>query len=474
MRHPTAGITLRLATGAALIAVVAISGSASGTGPGDQASPAGTVTVIASWTGTKPGTEGYDFRTVLKAFQDATGVHVIYTGTRALDQLLQSDVQQGSPPDLAILPSPGELLQYQRQGYLRPLSPSVLAERQVASAYGPQWLSIMKLGTARLYTLPVKADLENLVWYDPRDWPAGSMPGNSSLPSWSRLTALEKRAAARGGATWCLGLDSPPTSGWPGTDWIGNILLAQSGTAVYQRWGDGQLAWTSPQVEEAWRTWGSLVAGARQVYGGSATALVSPWPGPGASVSTEPLFTQPPGCYLQNAASFITLPYQESPNDQRPGIGYDYFPFPSTGLPDHATGAVTDAWEVSADLLAMFRDTPDAERLVQFLASEQAQRIWPAIPDGGASSADGQVPLSTYRDQVSRAVARTLTNHSATLCFNASDLMPATMQDAFYQAVMEYLGNPEQLANILGRLDPIRRATYKTFPGGDPDFSCGH
>jgi len=471
------GVAVRLVAAGALIAAVVLFSGASGAAPGAQASSAGAVTVIASWTGTNPGTEGYDFQQVLSRFTDTTGIAVRYTGTRALDQLLQSDIQQGSPPDLAILPSPGELLQLERQGYLYPLG-KVLNERKVAAAYGPQWLRIMELGTGQLYTLPVKTDLQNLVWYDPQDWPAGSMPGRTAPTSWSQLVALEQRAAAGGSAAWCLGLDSPPSSGWPATDWIGNILLAQSGTSVYESWANGNLSWESPQVKQAWQTWGRLVAGQGQLYGGSTAALISPWPGPGAANDENPLFTPAPGCYLQNAASFITLEYQQTPNAQRPGKGYDFFPFPSAGLPDEPPNAVNDAWEVSADLLAMFRSTPaadlpDTERLVEFLASEQAQRIWPQIPGGGASSADSQVPPSAYPDQVGQAVARIITNPSSVLCFNASDAMPATLQSAFYQAVMEYLQDTSQLTGILKRLDQVRLATYRAFPGGHPDFSCG-
>lgn len=467
MRNVTAGIALRLVAGGVLIAAAAFVGGVPGTAS-SQESPAGTVTIIASWTGNKtPGTEGYDFQQVLNAFQNATGIRVTYTGTRALDQLLQSDILQGSPPDLAILPSPGELLQYQREGYLQPLGASLFN----AAGYGPQWLTIMKLGTSKLYTLPVKTDLQNLVWYDPRHWAGANMPSSSGPTSWSQLVDVEQGGITKGGAPWCLGLDSPPTSGWPGTDWIGNILLAQSGISVYQQWADGKLPWTSPQVRAAWQAWGDLV-GHGQVYGGSMAALISPWTVTGAR-EPDPLFTNPPGCYLQDAASFITLDYQQSPNSQHPGIGYDFFPFPTTGLPDQAPQTAANAWEVSADLLAMFHGTPAAKRLVQFLAGEGAQRIWPAIPDGGASSADRQVPLTTYPDPVGRAIASTLTSPSATLCFDASDLMPATMQDGFYQAVMEYLRNPSQLSDILRRLDKIRTEVYGAFPGGKPNFSCG-
>jgi hypothetical protein len=39
-------------------------------------------------------------------------VRVVYQGTSALDQVLQADLSKGTPPDVVVLPRPGDL-----QGY---------------------------------------------------------------------------------------------------------------------------------------------------------------------------------------------------------------------------------------------------------------------------------------------------------------------------------------------------------------------
>lgn len=467
MRFPSIGIALRIAGGLLLIALVALAGGAPGTAAGSQES-AGTVSVVASWT----GQEGKDFSKVLQQFRKQTGITVNYTGTRALDQLLQSDIQQGNPPDLAILPSPGALLFYQQSGYLYPLD-KVLTEPEIA-AYGGQWRNIMELGTKSVYTLPVKADLQNVVWYNPKQLAGDSVPGETKPTSWASLTSLEHAITAKGGTPWCLGLDSPPTSGWLGTDWISDILLHQSGMTVYQEWADGTLPWTSPKVEAAWKAWGSLVTGSGHVNGGSLGALVTNWADAG-----EPMFAKPASCSLQYVPSFITVAYGGFPGRLKPGSGYDFFPSPMTGLPDTTSTTAKDAWNVSADLLGMFNDTPDARQLVQYLAGQDAQKIWPEIPAGGATSANQKVlsgaypDKSVYPDKVDAAVAQIMTNPDATLCFNASDLMPPTMQNAFYQAVMEYLSNPGDPTPILQRLEKIRPTVYKSAFTTPPAFTCG-
>jgi len=456
------GITLRVVAAAALIAAAAFAmfagaPAAQPAGPTPSAQP---LTIIATWT----GTEGAEFQKILRGFANKTGIHVNYVGTSAAGQLLESDIQQSNPPDLAILPSPATLLQYARLGYLTNLVP-VIGKRQI-SAYDHQWQDIMKLGTSTLYALPFKVQVHNLVWYDPQNWPGKGRPFHESAPTWSQLSMLEQHITAGGGTPWCVGLDSTPVSGWPAADWIGDILLHQSGIPAYEQWADGELDWTSRQVKTAWQTWGSLVTG--QVYGGSLAALVTEWDSAGM-----PMFGPAPGCYLQHAPSFITLHYHE--DGRRPGTDYDFFPFPMAGLPDQARGVVNRAWEVTADLLAMFRDTPQAKSLVTYLAGEQTQQIWPNIPYSGATSANMNAQQKIHSDPVAQAVAGMVTDTSGTLCFNASDEMPDTLQSAFYQGVMEYLQNPSptQLQAILQRLNQVQQTTYETFLGGHPDFHCG-
>jgi alpha-glucoside transport system substrate-binding protein len=174
------------------------------------------------------------------------------------------------------------------------------------------------------------------------------------------------------------------------------------------------------------------------------------------------MFATPPGCVLEHQASFIMSRYQRFERADRtvpkPAADFDFLRFPGR-----------DAYEVSADLAGMFRDTPQARRLIEYLASEKAQRIWPSIQGASAFSANRKAGLDVYQDRVSRKVGETLTSATA-LCFDASDLMPATMTGAFYRAVLEYLSNPTRLDILLKQLEAVR----KSIPDGDwLNIPCG-
>ena len=69
------------------------------------------------------------------------------------------------------------------------------------------------------------------------------------------------------------------------------------------------------------------------------------------------------------------------------------------------------------------------------------------------------MPLGDYPDPVSRELAHDLIT-AASVRFDASDSMPQVMENAFNNAVLEYLDSPGQLGVILRGLDQVQRAAY--------------
>ncbi|WP_328611091.1 ABC transporter substrate-binding protein [Amycolatopsis sp. NBC_00345] len=428
-RSPRSPLRRRLAL-LAVVFVLGVSTACSATSDG------GSVSVLASWT----DAEGEAFHQVLQAFEDETHITVDYQGTRALDQVLAADLQRGTAPDIAVLPSPGSLAGYVRRHELQPLG---FLERQAEDFYGKQWVSLQRVGEQQLYSVAVKADLKSEIWYHPPALP-GAKP-----TTWPQLLNLAEHQSANGGTPWCLGLAAPPVSGWPGTDWIEDILLHSAGPAAYRQWAAGTLPWTSPQVRQAWLDWGALVVHPGGIDGGAPAALLTDFGDAG-----RPLFTDPPGCLMEHEGSFVMSSYQAmrtgTGQAPRPGTDYDFFRFP--GPPVSV---------VSADLAGMFHDTPQSRRLMEFLVTPEAQRIWPGIASASAFSASAKVGQSVYGDPVKRKVAEALTGQSQ-VCFDASDLMPAAMTGAFYRAVLEYVNDPGQLDTLLSRLEDTRRAVPRS------------
>jgi alpha-glucoside transport system substrate-binding protein len=417
--------------------------------PGTEAA----VSVLGSWT----GSEQDGFLAMVHGFEIKYGIRVNYTGTRDAPAVLANDLKNGHPPDLAVVATPGVMHQYAAEGTLVPID-GALDLPTMNRQYGSSWLQLMQAtgpsGTKGYYAIIVKAALKSVIWYNPGQFPARYLDLlRSPSLTWNQLTSVTEDLAAAGPAPWCIGMADSSNSGWPGTDWIEDIVLHQSGLQVYDKWVAGTLPWTSAPITQAWQTFGAGTLGL--VHGGTPSELAT-----GYGTVGESMFTSPPGCYLDHEGSFITGFYAQdtvgradATSHPQPGSGYSFIPFPALSLADR------NDIEVAGDLLGMFHNTASARKFIAYLTTPQAQEAWTSLPGSGAISANKDVPAATYPDPVSRDIAKVLTQ-AVDVRFDASDSMPATMGSAFDNAVLEYLDNPGQLHGILLGLDQVQKAAY--------------
>jgi alpha-glucoside transport system substrate-binding protein len=385
----------------------------------------GSVRVVGSWS----GAEEDAFLAMVRPFEASTGITVDYTGTRDLNGLLWQGVAQKNPPDVAGLPGPGQMAEFARFGALHDLTNLI-----DVSAYKSQTVpTFVDLGTVdgKLVGVFIKATLKGLMWFNPKVY---TLPAPTS---WDQLTQ-DATLAKREANTWCVALASDATSGWPGTDWIEDFVLRQSGPDVYDDWVAGKVPWTSPEIRSAFEVYGGVVADAA---GGASNVIATDFQNGGNG-----LFSVPPTCLFHHQATFMTE-FFKSQAGARDGE-YDFFPFPA--IDERYANDVTGA----GDLFGMFRDTPQARSLINYLVTPEAQSIW--VARGGALSVNTNV--TSYPDDISRRAAEILTSANR-FRFDASDLMPEQLNEAFLQGVVEYTRDPAALESILQRLDDISHST---------------
>ncbi|MET9449382.1 ABC transporter substrate-binding protein [Streptomyces cinerochromogenes] len=378
-----------------------------------------TVTLLANWT----GDDETNFRkAVIEPFERKYHIHVDYQGSNAESQVLGADVEAGTPPDVVVLTGPGELAEYARQKHLLPLEGLVDPED-----FGPSWA--MRLTDGHVYWFPLKADLKSIVWY----------PGE--------VGAQQRGQAAHEPAQWCVGMGSGATSGWPGTDWIEDILLQRYGPKVYEQWARGDLSWRSKQVRDAWTTWRDLVGA-----GGDPDlvrrALKTPFGAVSRLVTTEPR-----GCTLEHQASFIRGRQAWRQADGRW----------SPSAPLLVGTAANRAWEVSGDLVALLHSTPEARKLIRYLASTDAQRAWGAEKSGFSVHTDVRPGPGDPDSDWRLPLARTLRDPEEAHCFDASDAMPPAVRDAFAEATIEFLAHRDHLETLLRSLETLSNTRGPTW-----------
>jgi alpha-glucoside transport system substrate-binding protein len=417
----------RAALGGVVAALLALGGCLPASGP--ELGPRAPVRVLGSWEG--PELEA--FRAMVAPFEQRTGLRVEYRATRDLEGVLSTSIAAGDLPDLAGVPGPGFLLKLARAGHLVDLTGVI----DVGTYKRDMVPNFVDLGTVdgKLVGVFIKGTVKGLMWYDPKVYRLGPPA------TWAEL---EHRAmmTANGTRPWCVGLGSGASSGWPGTDWIEDFLLRQSGPEAYDAWVAGTLPWTSPEVRRAFLSYASVVADGA-VAGGTDGALRRHFADAG-----DGLFSDPPECLFMHQASFITSYLDESV--KRLGGSYDMLPFPDID-PRHAGSLIA-----AGDLFALVHDRPGARELLRYLITPEAQQIW--VSKGGALS--GNLRVTAYPDDISRREAALLSN-APVIRFDASDSMPEAMSAAFLAAVLEYTAEPRRLDPILRHLDAVQGSAYE-------------
>jgi alpha-glucoside transport system substrate-binding protein len=103
----------------------------------------------------------------------------------------------------------------------------------------------------------------------------------------------------------------------------------------------------------------------------------------------------------------------------------------------------------------MFHDTDAAKSLMKYLVTAPAQDIW--VKAGGALSANKNA--ASYPDDISKRSAAMLVN-AKSFVFDASDLMPKAMNDAFWTAMLKVTKDPSSLDSVLADLDKTAATAY--------------
>jgi len=377
--------------------------------------------------------------TVKAAWEKDTGGVVDWEGTQDLPDVLTARMQAGNPPDIAILPSPGLMQQLSKEGKLVPLN-SFMDMNQVSKDYAPAWLDLGSYN-GELYAIFYKVANKATVWYNPRAFAAA----NYTVPkTWDDMITLADKMVADGNTPFSIVAPSGPASGWALTDWISEIVLNNCGPDLYDKWITGEIPWTDACIKQSFDMFDEIVQTKGYVLGGSQGIFATT-----DANGTYPLYTDPPTAYMYYLASFAQAFITSKYPHINPGDDYNFFTFPTIN-PKYA-GAVT----IGADVVVMVNDTPAARSFMTYLASAQAQEAW--IKLGGFTSVNRGVSPDTYLDPVAREVAKELSEARISR-FGAGDMMPASLQKAWWKDMLELVKDPSKLDSILNSLTSVAQS----------------
>jgi alpha-glucoside transport system substrate-binding protein len=397
------------------------------------------VSVAGVWT----GKEREKFGTVLERFERATGATVTFEyETHDIAPKLSARIKRGCPPDVALLPQPGMMVQLARQHRLQPLDNATA--RQVRRNYAAFW---RRLGTVdgRLYGVWFKAANTSMIWYSPDTFRRAAV---RPPRTWRALIATAGALRAQGIAP--ISLAGGPSDGWTITDWFENVYLRTAGPARYDQLVRHEIRWTDPSVKRALTLLAQIIGKPGLVAGGTTGALDTSY-----EQSVQQVFGAQRTAAMVHEGDFVA---SELPSKTRLGRDVDFFDFPSIARQE--SSAI-----VSGNVAVRFSRTKAAKRLIQFLATPDAARPWARA--GGFISPNLHLDRKAYTDPISRRSAKVLQT-ATTIRFDLSDQQPATFGATNGRGMLkifrDFLAHPRDVDRIARQLEKGRAAIARHGP----------
>ena len=431
-RRVTAPIALFAVAG---LALAGCSGDGDGGGgPGDYGEADGVVTIY----GTIADTEADLLNESWAAWEEENGIDIQYESSKEFEAQIGVRAQGGSAPDLAIFPQPGLLGDLASRGYIQPAPEGVAAN--VEQYWSEDWAGYGTVdGT--LYGAPLMASIKGFIWYSPSQFAEN---GWEVPTTWQELVDLTEQAATDlGGPPWCVGFGSDAATGWPGTDWVEDLVLRQAGPDVYDQWVSHEVPFTDPQIKEAFDAVGSIILDPKYVNAGlgDVSSINSTPFGDAARVLGDG------SCALHHQASFFDGFIQDPANGNATvGPDADIWAFITPSI-DGQGNAVTGGGEI----IGAFSNDADTIKVQEYLSSPEWANSRVSL--GGVISANNGLDPSNASSPILQEAIKILQDPDTTFRFDASDLMPGAVGSAAFFEGMRNWVNGTSTDEVLSFID---------------------
>ncbi len=383
------------------------------------------------------GDQTQGFKDSLNPWAQSQGITIEYTQSSNFETLIQTRVRGGDVPDIAIFPQPGILQQIAATGALAPLD-SQIDLPKLEKTILPGFLEATTYD-GKVYGAPVGMNVKSLYWYDKKQF---ADHGFKEPKTHAELKALIDKIKATGKAALCVGLESGPATGWPGTDWIEDYVLQTSGPEVYDKWVKNEVKFNSPDVRKAFDVYQDLVLTDGNTFGGPQSIVSTPF-----GTALNPMFEADPGCYIGKQGNFITqkgfFPTAVFQNlDTRVGV----FATPPMKAGD-------TAMLVGGDSAAVFtgQDT-NVKKVMEKITNDPTFGA-PWAKTGGFLSPHRTFDGSAYPNQTLQRIAK-LAQDAKTARFDGSDQMPGAVgAGTFWRAMTAWTSGQDGLDEVLTMMD---------------------
>jgi alpha-glucoside transport system substrate-binding protein len=392
----------------------------------------GSIEVAAVWS----GAEQKSFQKVLDEFETRTGTKSTFTSTGdKIATVLRTRITGGEPPEVAVLPQPGLLVDLAEQKALKSIE-EVVGD-QVDASWAPDW---RELGShdGMLHGVFFKGANKSTVWYNV---PAFEEAEVEPPQTWDELTEAAQTLRDSGIPPFAIG----GGAGWVLTDWFENIYLRSAGAEKYDELTRHEIPWTDPSVKTALTTFGEILGGDGFVYQGPTKLTFEE--------SVDAVLADEPKAAMVFEGDFVPGATDIAKGAEA-GTGYDFFEFPSI---DGSQPAVVGG----GDVAVMLKDTPQSRALLEFLATTDAAEIW--AEQGGFASPNKDVDAGAYPNEIAGRTATSLAE-AETFRFDLSDLVPTELggdvPGSMWGILQDFAENPSDVDGTAAKLEAAAKKAF--------------
>ncbi|MBB5633449.1 alpha-glucoside transport system substrate-binding protein [Cryobacterium mesophilum] len=403
-------------------------------GPGDAGKADGVVTIY----GTISDTEAELLQQSWADWEKANNIEIKYEASKEFETQISIRAQGGNAPDIAIFPQPGLLGDLASRDLIQPAPDEVKAN--VEKYWSKDWANY---GTTDgvLYGAPLMASVKGFIWYSPKQFADN---GWTVPTTWQELLDLTQKMRDKlGTAPWCAGFGSDAATGWPGTDWIEDLVLRQAGPETYDKWVSHDVKFSDPAIKAAFDSLGKILLNPDYVNAGF---------GDVKSINATPFgdVARAMGngtCSLTHQASFFDG-FLTDPKNGNATVGPDKdiwaFMTPSV---EAGGNAVTGGGEI----VAAFSNDADTIKVQQYLSSPEWANS--RVKLGGVISANNGLDPANASSPILSEAIKILQDPKTTFRFDASDLMPGVVgAGSFWTGMVDWI-NGKSVDEVLTTID---------------------
>lgn len=354
-------------------------------------------------------------------FEECTGIAISYEGSSDFETQLQVRAQSGDLPDISFLPQPGTLVQLAEDGLLTPASPGTQANLE--TYYAPSWSGYGTVDGV-LYAAPLSSNVKSLVWYSPS---AFADAGYEVPTTWEELIELSDQMVADGSVPWCAGFESGDATGWPGTDWLEDVVLRVPGPDVYDQWIAHEIPFDDAQIADALDAVGDILKNSDYVNGGFGDAASIAM----TSFNEGGLPILDGTCQMHRQGGFYSAQW---PDGTTVGVDGDVYAF---YLPAPAASDETPVLG-GGEFTVAFDDRPEVQAVQTYLSSPEWSNLRAAL--GGWTSANTGIDPNVLPTEIDKLSEELLQDPDVVFRFDASDQMPAAVgSGSFWTGMVNWI-----------------------------------